>query len=78
MGHGLSHDCPTALVSRPDHRASLWDDHDVAEGQQPPREREPRKKSVMGIQRVVRDPKSFMRELQRAARGRLDKRSPDR
>jgi hypothetical protein len=37
------------------------------------------KKSVMGLQSVsVRDRKSFIRELQRAARGRLDKRSPKR
>ncbi|MBN1527851.1 MAG: hypothetical protein JW895_02255 [Thermoleophilaceae bacterium] len=36
----------------------------------------PRKKSVMGLQRVARDRGSFIRELQRAARARLDKRSP--
>ena len=37
-----------------------------------------RKKSVMGLQRAVTDRASFIRELQRVARGRLDKRSPER
>jgi hypothetical protein len=41
-------------------------------------ERKPLKKSVMGLQKRVRDRGSFVRELQRAARDRLDKRSPKR
>jgi hypothetical protein len=38
--------------------------------------KERHKKSVTGLQRAVRERGSFIRELQRAARARLDKRSP--
>lgn len=44
-----------------------------ADGAQTPK---PMKKSVMGTQRApLRDREGFLRELKRAARGRLDKRS---
>jgi hypothetical protein len=43
--------------------------------QRPP-ESEPREKQVLGSKPSTTTRKNFLRELKRAARGRLDKRSP--
>jgi hypothetical protein len=50
----------------------------MPEAEQPPQPPKPRKKGVMGSQRSGRTRESFLRELKRAARGRLDRRSPQK
>ncbi|MDQ4145483.1 MAG: hypothetical protein M3198_17425 [Actinomycetota bacterium] len=50
----------------------------MAESNKPPRARKLVEKSVMKVPLPARSRESFLRELKRAARGRLDKRSPEK